>query len=167
MSTYQPAWGLSEPGVPATAYNTRDSAAGHPHSPAYLHGETRNNGATNNDRAVGPGLPPQNNGNGTTRDLAYREKPKLATNPSSKKEQRVCAQCGEPLTGQFVRALNGTFHLECFRCRVCIMFVLIVVVLTHLRIAVKWWHQSSFPQTTRTEGDNIRSVRSTTFEDWT
>ncbi|KFA64461.1 hypothetical protein S40285_01023 [Stachybotrys chlorohalonatus IBT 40285] len=32
---------------------------------------------------------------------------------------RVCKKCGEPLTGQFVRALDGTFHLDCFRCRDC------------------------------------------------
>lgn len=32
---------------------------------------------------------------------------------------RVCKKCGDPLTGQFVRALGGTFHLDCFRCRVC------------------------------------------------
>lgn len=31
---------------------------------------------------------------------------------------RICKKCGEPLTGQFVRALGGTFHLDCFRCRV-------------------------------------------------
>lgn len=31
---------------------------------------------------------------------------------------RVCKKCGEPLTGQFVRALAGTFHLDCFRCAV-------------------------------------------------
>ncbi|KAJ6172753.1 hypothetical protein N7470_001820 [Penicillium chermesinum] len=29
---------------------------------------------------------------------------------------RVCQKCTEPLTGQFVRALGGTFHLECFKC---------------------------------------------------
>ncbi len=33
---------------------------------------------------------------------------------------RICKKCGEPLTGQFVRALGGTYHLDCFRCRVCI-----------------------------------------------
>ncbi|KAK4227214.1 hypothetical protein QBC38DRAFT_196855 [Podospora fimiseda] len=32
---------------------------------------------------------------------------------------RLCKKCGEPLTGQFVRALDGTFHLDCFRCRDC------------------------------------------------
>ena len=31
---------------------------------------------------------------------------------------RICKKCGEQLTGQFVRALDGTFHLDCFRCRV-------------------------------------------------
>jgi hypothetical protein len=31
---------------------------------------------------------------------------------------RACLKCGEPLTGQFVRALGGTFHLECFKCQV-------------------------------------------------
>lgn len=31
---------------------------------------------------------------------------------------RVCKKCGEPLVGQFVRALGGTYHLECFRCEV-------------------------------------------------
>lgn len=33
-------------------------------------------------------------------------------------QSRMCKKCGEPLTGQFVRALGGTFHLDCFRCRV-------------------------------------------------
>ena len=32
---------------------------------------------------------------------------------------RICKKCGEPLTGQFVRAIGGTFHLDCFKCRVC------------------------------------------------
>lgn len=36
---------------------------------------------------------------------------------------RMCKKCGEPLTGQFVRALGGTFHLDCFKCRVCILTV--------------------------------------------
>ena len=36
-----------------------------------------------------------------------------------KPHQRICNKCGEPLTGQFVRALGGTFHLECFKCQVC------------------------------------------------
>jgi hypothetical protein len=37
---------------------------------------------------------------------------------SASGQQRACKKCGEPLTGQFVRALDGTFHLDCFKCRV-------------------------------------------------
>ncbi|KAI4104484.1 MAG: hypothetical protein L6R37_003227 [Teloschistes peruensis] len=33
--------------------------------------------------------------------------------------KRICDRCGEPLLGQFVRAMGGMFHLECFMCRDC------------------------------------------------
>ncbi|KAK4192701.1 hypothetical protein QBC35DRAFT_199949 [Podospora australis] len=36
---------------------------------------------------------------------------------------RACNKCREPLTGQFVRALNGTFHLDCFKCHDCGLIV--------------------------------------------
>ncbi|OJJ04370.1 hypothetical protein ASPVEDRAFT_784510 [Aspergillus versicolor CBS 583.65] len=32
---------------------------------------------------------------------------------------RICKKCSEPLTGQFVRALMATYHLECFKCEDC------------------------------------------------
>ena len=45
--------------------------------------------------------------------------PSGAPAPSAAKStKRICKKCGESLTGQFVRALGGTFHLECFLCRV-------------------------------------------------
>lgn len=45
--------------------------------------------------------------------------PKGSRRPSAQnKEQRVCGKCGKHLTGQFVRALGGTYHLECFTCHV-------------------------------------------------
>lgn len=31
---------------------------------------------------------------------------------------RICAKCQLPLSGQFVRALDNTYHLECFTCQV-------------------------------------------------
>ena len=31
---------------------------------------------------------------------------------------RICAKCNLPLSGQFVRALDNTYHLECFTCQV-------------------------------------------------
>ena len=37
---------------------------------------------------------------------------------SSSGQLRICKACEEPLEGQFVRALGGTFHLACFKCRV-------------------------------------------------
>ncbi|KAI4236839.1 MAG: hypothetical protein L6R40_006028 [Gallowayella cf. fulva] len=40
------------------------------------------------------------------------------TNGSSA-PKRICDKCGEPLLGQFVRAMGGMFHLECFMCRDC------------------------------------------------
>lgn len=41
---------------------------------------------------------------------------------SSSGTLRICKKCGEPLTGQFVRALGGTFHLDCFKCAVSLIF---------------------------------------------
>jgi hypothetical protein len=49
---------------------------------------------------------------------------------------RICKKCGEPLTGQFVRALDGTFHLDCFKCRVCIPSPLALIALLFLRVCV-------------------------------
>lgn len=40
------------------------------------------------------------------------------THGNSPKSTRTCAKCQGPLTGQFVRALGGTYHLDCFKCRV-------------------------------------------------
>lgn len=53
-----------------------------------------------------------------TRDLPIRERPRVNPTSSSKPTQRICMSCNQPLTGQFVRAIGGTFHLECFRCKV-------------------------------------------------
>ncbi|EWC46011.1 hypothetical protein DRE_04804 [Drechslerella stenobrocha 248] len=39
--------------------------------------------------------------------------------PKPESARRICKKCDQPLTGQFVRALGGTFHLDCFRCRDC------------------------------------------------
>ncbi|EEB08499.1 rho-type GTPase activating protein Rga1 [Schizosaccharomyces japonicus yFS275] len=32
---------------------------------------------------------------------------------------RICGRCGLPVSGQYVRALNDIFHLDCFRCYDC------------------------------------------------
>ncbi|KAF1961409.1 hypothetical protein CC80DRAFT_437190 [Byssothecium circinans] len=38
---------------------------------------------------------------------------------SDKKPRRICSRCYEELTGQYVRACGGTFHLKCFTCADC------------------------------------------------
>lgn len=54
-----------------------------------------------------PDLPSQS-GNNPDQQLA----------PRPKKSGKICGKCGESLTGQFVRALGDTYHLECFTCHV-------------------------------------------------
>lgn len=55
-----------------------------------------------------------------TQELPIRERSRNNGTPGGKSHgpPRLCKKCGEALTGQFVRALGGTFHLDCFRCRV-------------------------------------------------
>ena len=56
-----------------------------------------------------------------TRDLPTREHPPRVNGAPGGKSSgppRICNECGQHLTGQFVRALGGTWHLDCFRCRV-------------------------------------------------
>lgn len=52
------------------------------------------------------------------RKSAERNRSRQRNGRSASGQMRVCKKCGEPLTGQFVRALDGTFHLDCFKCRV-------------------------------------------------
>ena len=61
---------------------------------------------------------------GRKRSLAGpNERNRSRTNGSNGKStdsrSRLCKKCGEALTGQFVRALGGTFHLDCFKCADC------------------------------------------------
>ena len=58
-----------------------------------------------------------------TQDLPVRERSRTNGASGGKSHTlRLCQKCTEPLTGQFVRALGGTFHLECFKCRVCPLY---------------------------------------------
>ena len=50
-----------------------------------------------------------------TNNIPIRERSR--TNGSTG-QKRICDKCGDPLLGQFVRAMSGMFHLECFMCRV-------------------------------------------------
>lgn len=52
-----------------------------------------------------------------------------ARSPGS--SSRVCRKCGESLTGQFVRALGATFHLECFKCEVSSVYASSLICLPY------------------------------------
>ena len=50
----------------------------------------------------------------------------------------VCAECGNNVTGQFVRALGAVFHKDCFRCKACpYLSSVIVVILLYFGSLVK------------------------------
>jgi hypothetical protein len=55
-------------------------------------------------------------GKGGSNKLSAETKPDAAVRRPS--ASRVCAKCGNSLSGQFVRALDATYHLECFTCHV-------------------------------------------------
>jgi LIM domain len=55
----------------------------------------------------------------TPKSSGERNRSRTRSGKTGSGQLRVCKKCGDPLTGQFVRALGGTFHLDCFRCRVC------------------------------------------------
>ncbi|KAL8871530.1 MAG: hypothetical protein Q9174_002659 [Haloplaca sp. 1 TL-2023] len=52
----------------------------------------------------------------TTQNMPIRERSRTNGSTAAK---RICDKCGEALLGQFVRAMGGMFHLECFMCRDC------------------------------------------------
>ena len=58
----------------------------------------------------------------TPKSSGERNRSRTRSGKTGSGQLRVCKKCGDPLTGQFVRALGGTFHLDCFRCRVCARF---------------------------------------------
>lgn len=39
--------------------------------------------------------------------------------PSGTRKRKVCKVCNEQIGGQFVRALNNAYHVECFTCQEC------------------------------------------------
>jgi hypothetical protein len=69
----------------------------------------------------GPGTPgqPDREWDEDMRRSGERTRTTPRTGRSASGQTRVCKKCGLQLTGQFVRALDGTFHLDCFKCRVC------------------------------------------------
>lgn len=91
-----------------------------------------------------PGRLPEAN---SEQQLAERPRGGSRKPSGAVKEQRMCGKCGTHLTGQFVRALGGTYHLECFTCHVSFHPLIYSrrpsPFLTLLRIVTKSWRPSS------------------------
>ena len=45
-----------------------------------------------------------------------------SSSASTATSMQPCSACGLPMSGQFVRALGSVYHLDCFRCRVCVTY---------------------------------------------
>lgn len=43
----------------------------------------------------------------------------MEASPQQKRQPKVCGSCNLTISGQFVRALQGTYHVECFKCYEC------------------------------------------------
>ena len=106
-------------------------------------------------------------GRDRTQELPVRERSRPNGAPGGKPPGalRICKKCGEALTGQFVRALGGTFHLDCFRCRVGKSSLLKANADPGFRIAQTSSHPSSSLSITRKVTVNTHYVRLTTFVD--
>lgn len=63
---------------------------------------------------------------GLAKTSGERNRSRTRNGRTASGQLRLCKKCGEPLTGQFVRALGGTFHLDCFRCRVSLLISIIL-----------------------------------------
>lgn len=81
---------------------------------------TRARGGHNNQSERLPGSPALSAVDTDTesRRSGERNRSRPRGSRSASGQVRTCKKCGESLTGQFVRALDGTFHLDCFKCRV-------------------------------------------------
>jgi hypothetical protein len=68
------------------------------------------------------GPPPQDYSGPLAVNRPSEERQKNSANGSRRPSgSRICGKCGEPLAGQFVRALDNTFHLDCFTCHVSLL----------------------------------------------
>ncbi|KAK3330384.1 hypothetical protein B0H66DRAFT_572464 [Apodospora peruviana] len=82
---------------------------------------SRQNGAYGNQFGRPPASPALSTGDTDTesRRSGERNRSRPRGSRTTSGQVRVCKKCGESLMGQFVRALDGTFHLDCFKCRDC------------------------------------------------
>ncbi|CAI7577872.1 unnamed protein product [Penicillium manginii] len=83
------------------------------------HSPLNNSPLGQDDVRSGRGLEPEQPGYRDRSGARDRSRTNGRPHNKSPGSSRLCQKCNEPLTGQFVRALGGTFHLECFKCDDC------------------------------------------------
>jgi hypothetical protein len=115
--------------APSPMQNTGSHGSGRP-DPSKAMQQSRQQNAGPGYQLVDPqsrALPPPPqayNGGGSPlpppASRSSEERQKNSTNGQQRRPSgsRICGKCGEPLQGQFVRALDNTFHLDCFTCHV-------------------------------------------------
>ncbi|KNG44622.1 gtpase-activating protein of the rho rac family [Stemphylium lycopersici] len=106
-------------GTPAEGPPPMDSQDAHQHYNYDPHSNGLMRRATDEGTSSSERLAPNDRGVGfpsrSSTDPGEQNQP--AAKP--KRSGKICGKCGESLTGQFVRALGDTYHLECFTCHDC------------------------------------------------
>ena len=98
-------------------------------SPANVLIPPRSSSQTENSRPITPGsgqsheyfdaVATPRNAHETPPFVTLNESQVVSTPKSGKRhEPAFCGQCGNPVHGQFVRAMGKVYHLDCFRCKV-------------------------------------------------
>jgi hypothetical protein len=103
--------------TPERSFTTDDSRTYSPYRPPRQNGGGRDGRRPSLSPSAGAGDRSWDD-EGDPRQSQERNRSRGRNGRQASAGQRICKKCGEPLTGQFVRALDGTFHLDCFKCRV-------------------------------------------------
>lgn len=103
--------------TPERSFTTDDSRTYSPYRPPRQNGGPRDGRRPSLSPSAGAGDRSWDD-EGDSRQSQERNRSRGRNGRQASGGQRICKKCGEPLTGQFVRALDGTFHLDCFKCRV-------------------------------------------------
>ncbi|KAG5984920.1 hypothetical protein E4U55_002502 [Claviceps digitariae] len=120
----------SDHGRPSTDRPRGDcsgSESGYPTDRSWQNGGSRNRTPdstyrlkpTTSGSSMPGAFPGASNDDAPLRKSGERNRSRQRNGRTGSGQMRICKKCGEPLTGQFVRALDGTFHLDCFKCRDC------------------------------------------------
>ncbi|KAK7719601.1 Rho-type GTPase activating protein Rga1 [Diaporthe eres] len=104
--------------TPERSFTTDDSRTYSPYRPPRQNGGPREGRRPSLSPSAGAGDRSWDD-EGDLRQSQERNRSRGRNGRQASGGQRICKKCGEPLTGQFVRALDGTFHLDCFKCRDC------------------------------------------------